>query len=174
MRKGRVGVGQLPGSGAGGSPVCPEYLAHVQQARGRSPHPCPQAAAGWMPWSWRCGAPVSCDSAPASRAVTGSPGPRQMGRPPRSAGCPPRVPSMTRTCSREQGCGGQGPAPPRSLGLLPAGDSWQQHAGSPCTWGGDGEQTPERSGHPRPGPKGRPPPLQVGPGASVCSSVNWD
>lgn len=26
MRKGRVGVGQLPGSGAGGSPVCPGYL----------------------------------------------------------------------------------------------------------------------------------------------------
>ena len=26
MRKGRVGVGQLPGSGAGGSPVYPGYL----------------------------------------------------------------------------------------------------------------------------------------------------
>lgn len=107
------------------------------------PAPTPQAAAGWTPWSWLSAAPASCDSARASRAGTGNPDARRTHRPPRSAARPPRPPSTTETCAREQGCGGQGLSP----GLLPAGGPQdpgchrdQHGGGSPCVGGGGRHQ----------------------------------
>lgn len=97
--------GHVPGR------AVPQLPGHLP-GRGRlTPSSPTQAAAGWTPWSWRCAAPASCDSARAGRAATGSPGPRRTPRPPRSAACRPPPPPTTRTCSCEQPAGGVGPSP---------------------------------------------------------------
>lgn len=138
----------------GGSPVCSGHLPGWGLLSLLPPSP--QAAAGWMPWSWRCAAPASCDSALASRAATGSPGPRRMRRPPRSAGCPPWPPSMTRTCSRK-------PVPPHLQTLGARVSHLHKHTGSPCPW-------EQRAGRPNPTQEAG---LRLGaPGASVLSSVS--
>lgn len=95
-----------------------------------------------------------------------------MRRPPRSAGCPPRPPSTTKTCAREQEFGGQGSSP----GLRPAGDPRTLAVTGTHTrvslYVGRGAGTME-VWPPDPEVRRQPLSLQLGLGASVCSRAHW-